>query len=72
MSTNSFQPIRKGVKKSIKSHKGLMSVHAMSTAMTTNTSQAYIKATCQIAQESDTQKQVSDVGEPYSDFEHVM
>jgi hypothetical protein len=49
-----------------------MSVHAMRKAMTTNTNQAHIKATCQIPQESDTQKQVSDVGEPYSDFDHVM
>jgi hypothetical protein len=47
-----------------------MGVHAMRKAMTTHTSQAHIKATCQIAQESGTRKQVGEVGEPYSDSGH--
>jgi hypothetical protein len=47
-----------------------MSVHAMRKAMITNISQAHIKATCQISQESNTQKQVGEVGEPYSDSGH--
>jgi hypothetical protein len=69
---NSFQPTRKGVKESIKSHEGLMSDHAMRKAMTINqgkhiekpqakshknqTRQAHRKATSQITQESNTQK----------------
>jgi hypothetical protein len=47
-----------------------MSVHAMRKAMTTNTSQAYRKATSQNPQESNTRKQMSEVGEPYSDSGH--
>jgi hypothetical protein len=47
-----------------------MSVHAMRKAMTTNTSQARRKATSQIPQESNTRKQVGEVGEPYSDSDH--
>jgi hypothetical protein len=47
-----------------------MSVHAIRKAMTINTSQAHRKATCQISQELDTQKQVGEVGESYSDFGH--
>jgi hypothetical protein len=39
----------------------------MRKAITTNTSQAHRKATSQIPQESNTQKQVGEVGEPYSD-----
>jgi hypothetical protein len=60
MSTNSSQPTRKGVNESIKkvkSHIGLMSVHAMRKAMTTNISQAHRKATGQITQESNTRTQ---------------
>jgi hypothetical protein len=49
-----------------------MSVHAIRKTIITNTSQAHIKATCQIPQESDTRKQVDDVGEPYSDSDHEM
>jgi hypothetical protein len=44
----------------------------MRKAMTTNTSQAHIKATCQIPQESDTRKQVGEVGEPYSNSSHEI
>jgi hypothetical protein len=43
----------------------------MRKAMTTNTSQAHRKATSQITQESNTQKQVGEVGEPYSDSNYV-
>jgi hypothetical protein len=39
----------------------------MQKAMITNTSQAHRKATRQNPQESNTQKQVGEVGEPYSD-----
>jgi hypothetical protein len=49
---------------------GLMSDHAMRKAMTTNTSQAYRKATSQNPQESNTRKQVGEVGEPNNDFGH--
>jgi hypothetical protein len=49
-----------------------MSVHAIRKAMTTNTSQAHRKATCQISQESDTRKQVGEVEEPYSDSGHEI
>jgi hypothetical protein len=38
----------------------------MRKAMTINTRQAYRKATSQIPQESNTQKQVGEVGEPYA------
>jgi hypothetical protein len=72
MSTNSSQPTWKGVKESIKSHEWLMSVHAMRKAMTTNTSQAHRKDTSQIPKKSNTRKQVGEVGEPYSDSNHVM
>jgi hypothetical protein len=41
-----------------------MSDHAMRKAMTTNTSQAHRKATSQNPQESNTRKQVGEVGEP--------
>jgi hypothetical protein len=47
-----------------------MSVHDMRKVMTTNISQAHRKATSQITQELGTQKQVSEVGEPYSDSGH--
>jgi hypothetical protein len=42
----------------------------MRKAMTTNTSQAHRKATSQIPQESNTQKQVGEIGELYSDSDH--
>jgi hypothetical protein len=44
----------------------------MRKAMTANTSQEHIKATCQIPQESDTGKQVGEVEEPYSDSGHEI
>jgi hypothetical protein len=44
----------------------------MRKAMTTNTSQAHRKATSQISQESDTRKQVGEIGEPYSDPGHEI
>jgi hypothetical protein len=47
-----------------------MSDHAMKKAMITNTSQAHRKATSQNTQESNTQKQVGELGEPYNDFGH--
>jgi hypothetical protein len=47
-----------------------MSIYAMRKAMTTNTSQAHRKATSQIPQESNTQKQAGEVGEPYSESGH--
>jgi hypothetical protein len=40
--------------------------------MTTNTSQAHRKATRQIPQESNTQRQVGEVEESYSDPGHEM
>jgi hypothetical protein len=49
-----------------------MSVHTMRKAMITNISQAHRKATSLIPQESDTRKQVGEVGEPYSDSSHKM
>jgi hypothetical protein len=49
-----------------------MSVHVMRKAMTTNTSQAHIKVVGQIPQESNTRKQMGEVGEPYSDSDHEM
>jgi hypothetical protein len=73
MFMNSSQPTWKGVKESIKkvkSHVGLMSVHALRKAMTTSISQAHKKATSQIPQESNTWKQVGEVGEPYNDSGH--
>jgi hypothetical protein len=42
----------------------------MRKVMTTNISQAHRKATSQITQELGTQKQVSEVGEAYSDSGH--
>jgi hypothetical protein len=42
----------------------------MRKAMTTNTSQAHKKDTSQIPQESNTRKQVGEVGEPYGDSGH--
>jgi hypothetical protein len=42
----------------------------MRKAMTTNASQAHRKATSQISQESNTQKQAGEVREPYSDSGH--
>jgi hypothetical protein len=44
----------------------------MRKAMTTHTSQAHRTATSQIAQESNTRKQVGEIGEPYSDPGHEM
>jgi hypothetical protein len=44
----------------------------MRKAMTTNTSQAHRKAASQIRQESNTRKQVGEVGEPYRDSDHEM
>jgi hypothetical protein len=49
-----------------------MSVHAMRKVMTTHISQAHRKATSQNPQESNTQKQVGEVGEPYSDSGHEI
>jgi hypothetical protein len=49
-----------------------MSVHAMRKAMTTHTSQAHRKATSQNPQESNTRKQVGEVGEPYSNSNHEI
>jgi hypothetical protein len=72
MFTNSSQPTWRGVKESIKSHKGLMSDHAMTKAMTINIGQAHRKATSQIPQQSNTWKQVGEVGEPYSDSGHEI
>jgi hypothetical protein len=43
----------------------------MRKAMTTNTSQEHRKATSQIPQESNTRKQMGEVGEPYCDSGHV-
>jgi hypothetical protein len=42
----------------------------MRKAMTTNTSQAHRKATSQISHESNTRKQVCEVGKLYSDSGH--
>jgi hypothetical protein len=44
----------------------------MRKAMTINTTQAHRKATSQIPQESNTQMQVGEVEEPYSDSSHEM
>jgi hypothetical protein len=49
-----------------------MSDHAIRKAMTINTWQAHREVTCQIPQESTTQKQVGEVGEPYSDSGHEI
>jgi hypothetical protein len=49
-----------------------MGVHVMRKAMTTNTSQAHRKATIQNPQESNTQNQVGEIEEPYSDFGHEI
>jgi hypothetical protein len=54
----------------MKSQEELISVHAMRKVMTINTSQAHRKAISQIPQESNTLKQVGEVGEPYSDSGH--
>jgi hypothetical protein len=50
----------------------LMSDHAMRKAMTINTRQAHRKDTSKITQESNTRKQVGEVGEPYSNSNHEM
>jgi hypothetical protein len=42
----------------------------MRKAMTVNTRQSHRKATSQIPQESNTRKQVGEIGEPYSDSSH--
>jgi ribosomal protein L17 len=50
----------------------LMSEHAMRKAMIINTRQAHRRATSQIPQESNTRKQVGEVGEAYSDSGHEI